>query len=160
MGDAQDELAGEAFVDDIFDDFRDQLLGMLTDEDLAFNPGGTNPTLGELCVEVGNIEYAYTRSLTTLKYDWTYPATEPGLATSVEKLKAWFDELDADLKGILSVYSKDDLAVEVDRGWPASRRVQMMIYREALYIFYGRASVYLRALRKPVTEDWKVGLGE
>lgn len=160
MGEAQDELAGAAFADDIFDDFRAQLLGMLTDEDLAFTPGGTNPTLGELCVEIGNIEYAYMRSLTILKHDWAHPANDTGLATSVEKLRGWFNELDADLRSTLSGYSNQDLAVEVDRGWPASRRVQMMIYREALYIFYGRASVYLRALRKPVTEDWKVGIGE
>ncbi|MEO5951287.1 MAG: DinB family protein [Chloroflexia bacterium] len=160
MSDSQDDLAGEAFVDEVFDDFREQLMSTLTDEDLGFTPGGANPTLGELCVDIGDIEYTYIRSLKTLKHDWTYPTTVPELGTSVEKLKAWFAELDADLKVLLSGYSNEDLAMEVDRGWPASRRTQIYIYREALYIFYGRASVYLRVLRKPVTQQWKDGIGE
>ena len=32
---------------------RNELLDILSDEDLKFSPGGENPTLGELCRELG-----------------------------------------------------------------------------------------------------------
>ena len=34
---------------------RDELMALLSDDDLAFTPGGSNPTLGELCRELGEI---------------------------------------------------------------------------------------------------------
>ncbi len=38
---------------------RDQLMDELSDDDLSFTLGGSNPTLGELCRELGETENAY-----------------------------------------------------------------------------------------------------
>lgn len=37
----------------LYQALRTQLMGLLSDDDLAFSPGGDNPTLGELCREMG-----------------------------------------------------------------------------------------------------------
>lgn len=37
--------------------------------------------------------------------------------------------------------------------------VQFNIYREAVLVFYAKASVYLKALEKPVDEEWRLGIG-
>jgi hypothetical protein len=37
--------------------------------------------------------------------------------------------------------------------------VQFQIYREALYIFYGKASVYLMALQRFVSDEFQTGIG-
>ena len=48
---------------------REQLMDMLTDADLAFSPGGSNPTLGALCKEMGDVEHAYINSFKTMKHE-------------------------------------------------------------------------------------------
>src|SRR5690349_4950871 len=68
---------------------RSGLVGTLTDADLAFCPGGETMTLGALCREMGDIEYAYLQSFKTFTQDFTYRNTEPGIETSVAKLLAW-----------------------------------------------------------------------
>ena len=77
---------------------RTRMLAILSDGDLVFNPGGQNMTLGALCREMGEIEYAYAQSLKTFTIDWSYRNTEVGLDASVERLKAWFESLDGDMK--------------------------------------------------------------
>src|SRR5439155_14015704 len=44
---------------------RSQLTDILSDADLAFNPGGQNMTLGMLLREIGEIEHSYIQSLQT-----------------------------------------------------------------------------------------------
>ena len=66
---------------------RDELMSVLTDEDLAFTPGGKNPTLGELCREIGETEYAYVQSFKTFSTDFSYRTNDDELACSVEKTK-------------------------------------------------------------------------
>ena len=69
---------------------RMQLLDALSDEILLFNPGGENVTLGALCRESGDIEYAYIQSLKTFAQDWSYHNETPGIEASVAQLKAWY----------------------------------------------------------------------
>jgi hypothetical protein len=77
--------------------------------------------------------------------------------TSVTRLRGWFKSLDADLKEALEGLSEDDIQNrKVDRsGWEISVTYQFHIFREALLIFYGKISVYLKALGKTYTEQWE-----
>jgi len=44
-------------------------------------------------------------------------------------------------------------------GFIASPFVQHEIYREAIYIFYGKLSVYLKALERDAGEAWAMWVG-
>jgi hypothetical protein len=141
---------------------RDQLLGMITDQDLACKLPGSNPTLGELCEEMGYTQQVYIRSFKTFKQEWGYRESQPEAPTSVASLTAWYKQLDADLVEALSGLSEDDVHnKQIDRGhgFTPSPYVQFLIYHEAVLIFYAKASAYLKALEKPYPEEWKVGIG-
>jgi hypothetical protein len=137
---------------------RNQLIEILTDEDLDYSPGGDNPTLGALCREMGEVQHAYIESFKTFQQDFSYRHEEPGLESSVERLAAWFQTLDGELKAALEALSEEDIQNKViDRGggFVIPPLVQFHIYREALLIFYGKASVYLKALGKTLPEQWQ-----
>jgi hypothetical protein len=141
---------------------RYDLLQVLTDSDLAYKLPGDNPTLGELCREMGEVEYSYIQSFKTFKHDWLYGSSEPAVATSVARLKAWYKTLDHEFESVLRGFSEDDLhhkQVERGYGFTPSPFVQFQIYREALLMFYAKASVYLKALQKSVNEEWRIGIG-
>lgn len=141
---------------------RYELLDLLTDSDLAYKLPGDNPTLGELCREMGEIEHTYIQSFKTHKQDWSYRNDEPGLAASVERLRGWYTTLDDDFEIVVRGLSEDQLHnTHVDRGhgFAPSCFVQFQIYHEALLMFYAKASVYLKALQKPLSDEWRVAVG-
>lgn len=130
------------------------LLDTLNDADLAFNPGGQNMTLGRLCREMGEIEYSYIQSLQTFKQTWSYCNTQAGLDTSIATLKAWYDALDEQMKEVVSAFSDDDLERVVERsdGNQMPIEMQLDLYLQALLIFFGKATIYLKAMNKPLPE--------
>jgi uncharacterized damage-inducible protein DinB len=140
---------------------RYDLMNALTDSDLACRLPGDNPTLGELCREMGEIEHMYIQSFKTLSMDWSYRNTEAEMATSVERLKTWYAALDEEFETILRRLSEDDLeSKHVDRGgFTPSLSVQFQVYHEAILMFYAKASVYLKALQKPVSDQWRAWIG-
>lgn len=138
---------------------RTQLMDLLSDADLAFNPGGQNMSLGALCREMGEIEYSYMESIKTLKQDWSYRNSEAGLDGSVTRLKAWYDTLDASFKAALEPLSDEDMQKTVERGFSVSREYQMQIYLQALLIFFGKAVIYLKAMNRPLTQQLKDWIG-
>ena len=138
---------------------REQLMDILTDADLGFTPGGSNPTLGEICKEMGDVEYAYIGSFKLLKQDWSYRNTEAGLAGSVSQLKAWFSKLDEQFKITMESLSDEDLTKTIDRGWPVPVATQLHIYRVALLIYYGKIAVYLKAMNKTMPQQWREWIG-
>jgi hypothetical protein len=80
----------------------------------------------------------------------------------VASLNAWFKKLDAELLEVLTSLSEDDLHNKhIDRGhgFTPSLFVHFQVYREALLIFYAKASVYLKALDKQFTDQWKSWIG-
>jgi hypothetical protein len=138
------------------------LMNTLTDADLACKLPGDNPTLGELCREMGEIEHTYIQSFRMLEQDWSYRNTDPQLATSAAALTAWYKTLDAEFETVLRGFSDDDLrSKEIDRGNDirVSAYTQFEIYREALMMFYAKACVYLKALQKPVNDRWQSWIG-
>ena len=73
---------------------RDSLMEELTDEELAYTPGGDNPTLGALCRELGETQYAYAQSYKTFTVDFSYRSNDDKYLKSVAALKAWYAQLD------------------------------------------------------------------
>ncbi len=147
---------------EMYQALRNQLLELLTDDDLAFNLGGENISLGALCVEIGEIEASYIASFKTFKQDFTYRKEEPGLDCSVADLSIWFRELDQELKTVLAGLSEEDLRNRlVDRGdgFELPLHIQLDVYKEALLIFYGKVSVYLKALGKELPQQWQEWIG-
>jgi hypothetical protein len=140
---------------------RLQLLDALSDERLSFNPGGENVTLGALCRESGDFEYSYLQSLKTFKQDWSYHNGTPGSETSVEQLRAWYQQMDEEMKAIVEGFSDDDLTKTIDRGTGFSVPVDMQldVYLQAQLIFFGKASIYCKSLNIEMTPTFKEYIG-
>ena len=138
---------------------RTAMMDILTDADLAFQ-FPNNPTLGELCVHMGDVERSYIDSFKTFKQVWDKRNTEPGLTGSVEKLKAWYKAMDEEFDTVLNAIPDADFQTKtVDRGWPMPAGAQFHTYREAILIFCGKCDVYLRAMGKPLGEQWRGWIG-
>lgn len=141
---------------------RDHLLTVVSDNDLAYRLPGANPTLGQLLIDLGDIQGVYTHSFEAFELDWGHRQLPPPSPVTVANLRAWFVEQDAAMKAALDVFSDDELQIDrIDRGggFIASPFVQHEIYREAVYIFYGRLSVYLRALERDAGPVWTAWVG-
>jgi hypothetical protein len=136
-------------------------LDLLDDDDLAFHPGGANLTLGALCREMGEVEHSYLESLRTLKQDWSYRNEEAELEGSVARLKAWYATMDEQMKSAVSALSDEDLATIVEREgaptWPVE--TQLEVYLQALLIFFGKLTIYLKALNKPLPQEFRDYIG-
>ena len=137
------------------------VLDALTDSDLDFCPGGQNMSLGALLRESGEIEHSYVESLKTFKQDWSYRNAEAGLETSVARLRAWYQMLDDALKAVVSAFSDEDLTKQVERSGSNLMPVEMQldVYLQALLIFFGKASIYLKAMNKPLPEGMSEFIG-
>jgi hypothetical protein len=138
---------------------RDALLDSLSDADLAFNPGGLNMTFGELCREMGEIEHSYVESLKTLKQDFKYRNQDAGLEKSVSRLKDWFHTMDAEMKSVIEDFSDADLKKPVERGFPVPVEMQMQVYLQAVLIFFGKATIFLRAMNRPLSQTFQDWIG-
>lgn len=133
---------------------RLEMLDLLTDADLSFNPGGQNLTLGGAWRELGEIEYAYLDSLKTFTTDFSYRNPESGLDTSVARLKAWLQALDEEMKTIISSFSDAEMKKAIARPGGSSLAVDMQleVYLQALLIFAGKAVIYFRAMNKALPQ--------
>jgi uncharacterized damage-inducible protein DinB len=139
---------------------RTQLLDTLSDTDLAFNPGGQNMTLGELCCELGEVEYSYTQSLKTFRQDWSYRNEDAELERSIARLKEWFQRLDDELKAAVTALTDEDLKKTIDRGGYAMPvDLQLDVYLQALLIFFGKATIYLKAMYKELPKQIEEYIG-
>jgi hypothetical protein len=148
-----------------YQELKMQLLELLMDKDLNFNIGGESQTLVALCIEIGEIEQVYIESFLTFNRDFSYRNAEPGIENSVTKLSEWFKELDHELKEAVNKLSEDEIESrtiecmgDFFKGQLTIRR-NMDLYRESLLIFYGKASVYLKALGKPLPHKWQDWIG-
>ena len=146
----------------LYQQLREELLATLTDADLAFTPGGDNLPLGRLCVEIGETERSYVDSFVHFSQNFDYRHADRAIESSVAGLRAWYEQLDAELYAAVAALSDDDVAQRhIDRGYgflvPAD--VQLHIYQEALIIFYGKATVYLKLLNKTMSDQWQHWIG-
>lgn len=140
---------------ELYQALREQLMDILSDEELDFQPGGDNATLGFLCRDIGEIEHSYIQSFKTFKQDFSYRNKETGLEGSVAQLATWYKALDKELKNTIGEFSDKDLERSIDRGGFSLRPLaQLDVYKEALLIFYGKVSVYLKMMGKARPEQW------
>lgn len=141
---------------------RDHLLTVVSDADLGYKLPGQNPTLGELLIELGDVQGVYTHSFTTFTLDWAHRQIPPPAPITKASLRAWFDAQDEAMKAALNAFATDEMRIDrIDRGggFIASPFVQHQIYREAVYIFYGKLSVYLKALERDAGKSWAAWVG-
>jgi hypothetical protein len=151
----QDEIQGHHGM-------RDHVLELVSDADLGYRLPGWNPTLGALLIEMGDVQGVYTHSFETFTLDWAHRELAPPSPVTVAALRAWFEAQDAAMERALARFSAAELQVDrIDRGhgFIASPFVQHQVYREAVYIFYGKLSVYLRALERDPGPEWAAWVG-
>lgn len=140
---------------------RPQMLALLADEDLGFALPGC-PTLGELCVEIGETQAAYIESFKTFELVFDFTADDPELVHSVSRLENWYAAMDQELRHVLEGLSEQEVQERlIDRGhdFRVPPRFQLEIYKEALLIFYGKSWVVLKALDKSLPEQWQHWIG-
>ncbi len=145
---------------------RDELVEILADDDLGFRVGGTSASLGALCREIGEIERSYVESFRTFRQNFDYRNPDPRLESSVGALSSWYAELDRELMAAVAALSEDDIAdrriVRTDfdiSNFSPLPNIQLDIYREALLIFYGKVSVYPRAMERTLPGHWPAWIG-
>jgi hypothetical protein len=79
---------------------------------------------------------------------------------SVAALQEWYEEMDKELKTAVSSLTDDQITNGIiQRGFEVRPNIQLDIYKEALLIFYGKTSIYLRALGKPLSGRWPAWIG-
>ena len=94
--------------------------------------------------------------------DWSHRQLTPPEPITIASLRAWFDAQDDAMKAALDRLTDEELRIDrIDRGhgFVASPFVQHEVYREAVYIFYGKLSVYLKALERDAGEEWAAWVG-
>lgn len=154
-------LVSEHMPDTFFGDYlalRDQLLDAISDADLDLELGGTTRTIGWLCRELGEVERSYIDSFRTFRQDFEVRHPDPGVEHSVAALRAWFEDLDRELRATVEAIPEDVIVAgqRIDRGsFSLSLAAQLDVFREALVIFYGKVSIYLRAKGRPLPGDWE-----
>jgi hypothetical protein len=164
-----DPLLAEHLASTYFDEYlalRGQLTAALDDADLATSLGGSTLTLGALCREIGEIEMSYIEGLRTFRQRFDHRHDDDRVEHEVAALAAWYDELDRDLHGAIDGLTETDIRTrrilrsDFDESFFSPMATQALdIYREALLIFYGKATVYLRALDRPLPGNWDDWIG-
>jgi hypothetical protein len=159
--DAPNSLMREIYpVLQLIQPLREQLLELLTDDDLAFALPG-NPTLGSLCREMGEVQTQYIQSFRTFTMVNSPHTDRPDVAQQVAALAAWYRTLDQELAATLAALAEADIHERVIErpGFAVPPIINLHIYREALFIFYGKMTVYLNALGKPLSPQWATWIG-
>ena len=160
----RDHLAATYF--DEYQLLRNELLDMLSDGDLGFRPAPAAYSLGELCREIGEIEHSYVEALRTFSQNFSWRNPDADVVGSVAVLATWFADLDRDLLAAIEELSEDDTAnrrisrsdFDVESFFPLPPQ-ELDVYREALLIFYGKVSVYLRILGRDLPGHWDAWIG-
>jgi uncharacterized damage-inducible protein DinB len=87
---------------------RDNLTAILTDQDLQAAPGGETEPLGVLCRKLGETQKGYIESFRSFKFAFTYEEEDPLFESSIESIRAWYQQLDEELEAVLESLSDSD----------------------------------------------------
>jgi uncharacterized damage-inducible protein DinB len=146
-------------VFELYQSLRTRLLDILTDEDLFYRINDRTETLAELCRDIGETEMAYIDSFKTFKQDFSY---RHEAITTIQQLGRWWARLDEELKTAISALTEEDIqnrTIYRGENFQVSPPINLTIYNEALLIFYGKVSVYLRAMGKRLPQQWQEWIG-
>jgi hypothetical protein len=103
------KLARQYDIVKLYRELRDDLTQLLTDEDLSYSPGGDNPPLGVLCRELGEVQKGYIESFKTFTVVFDYESDDESVETSIESVRAWFQQLDEELEEVLGSLTDSDV---------------------------------------------------
>lgn len=156
------KLARQYDIVKLYRELRDSLIAILSDEDLAYSPGGENASLGVLCRELGEVQKGYVESFKTFTVDFDHEVDDADLETSIESIRAWYQQLDDELEEVLETLTDEDIdnrIVQRTETFQLPPVIHLDVFREAMIIFYGKVSVYLKAMPKPRPAKWDKWLG-
>lgn len=141
---------------------RVELLNTLTDTDLAYKLPGTNPTLGAIIKELGEMMHNYNVSFRTFVLDYSYRHND-AVCSSVEALKTWFEDLDREMYRVLESLTDEQIMNQTIKRpqfeEEFSANVNFHTLREGFLIYYGKLSCYLKAMDKPLTPQMQNWIG-
>lgn len=124
---------------------RDGLLEQLTDDDLDRSTGGRNVTFGQLFTDLAELQQSYISSLRTRDQQWPDATTHE--QPTVADLTHRFRELDADMeRAVVHAGERGEAAITRPGGEVRTPDEQLEIYTQAVFIFLGKAVVYMRAV--------------
>ncbi len=141
---------------DAYQDLKHQMIDMLSDADLSHVIQGS-PSLGELCLEHGEVEQSYLDSFRKHELTFEYSHADREVAGSTEALRGWYAKLDGEFRTVLDALTERDLeTVTISRGtWLVSIRDNLAIYKEAAVIFAAKSWVHLLAMGKTLPKQWR-----
>jgi hypothetical protein len=126
---------------------RDGVLEQLVDADLAFSPGGANPSLGRLIGDLLDIEQSYLDSLRHGVQSWPSRVDDADDdVPSVFGLRALFTAVDGDLLAAAVAGVEAGTTVVRPEGTALTIDEQLEIYTQAVFVFLGKAVVYLNTM--------------
>ena len=140
---------------------RHEMLASLADGDLLFSLPN-NMTLGELCCQQGAIDQSYIEAFKTFNQNWDYHYPNTSVETNLSELRTWYNQLEEELEATISHLTEEQVQTQIiNRGSEFNFPISIVfhIYRESLLIFYAKASIYLRALNKPLSDQWLTWIG-
>ena len=92
--------------------------------------------------------------------EWSYRHTEAGVVRSVTRIKAWFQTLDDEMKAAIAAFSDEDVNKAIDRGGDAVPvAFQLDVYLQAVLIFLGKATIYLKAMNEELPQSFQEYIG-
>jgi hypothetical protein len=126
---------------------RDGLLEQLADDELGRSTGGGNVSFGQLFMDLAALQQSYITSLRTRDQQW--PDATSDEHPTVAALTRLFHKLDAEMElAVTSADQRTDAVITRPDGEVRTPDEQLEIYTQALFIFLGKAVVYMRAADK------------
>jgi hypothetical protein len=117
-------------------------------------------TVGALCRQMGETEYSYIQSLKTWRHEWSSRHPEADVVSSVGQLTACFHTLDDEMKAVIAAFSDEDVNKAIDRGGDAvTVAFQLDVYLQAVLIFLGKATIYLKAMNEVLPQSFQEYIG-
>ncbi len=89
-------------------------------------------------------------------------AFSPGgqaVASHVDHLKTWFQTLNNEMQTAITTFLEEDRERTIDRGGPVTIEFQLDAYLQAVLIFLGKATIYLRVMSRQLPSFFQEYIG-